>query len=185
MKTTVIRSSRRTISIELKSPEELIIRAPFRMSRRAIDKFLKEKEGWIISHAARLKEREKRAASVAETITKEELLLLKMQAKQVLPEKVAFYASKIGVAYGQISIRAQKTRFGSCSAKGNLNFNCLLMKMPPEIVDYVVVHELCHRKQMNHSALFWKEVEKVMPDYRIRRKWLKENGGIYIRAMAE
>ena len=67
-------------------------------------------------------------------------------------------------------------RWGSCSSKGNLNFNCLLMLAPSEILDYVVVHELCHRKQMNHSKAFWLEVEKVLPDYKESIEWLKEEG---------
>lgn len=98
------------------------------------------------------------------------------QALKVLPERVAYFAKSINVSYGRITIRNQKTRWGSCSSKGNLNFNCMLMLMPPQIQDYVVVHELCHRKEMNHSPEFWSEVEKVLPDYRERKKWLKENG---------
>ena len=82
----------------------------------------------------------------------------------------------MGVSYGSITVREQKTRWGSCSAKGNLNFNWKLVLMPEEILDYVVVHELAHRLQMNHSTEFWDEVEKILPDYRKRRQWLKENG---------
>ena len=82
----------------------------------------------------------------------------------------------MGVSYGRITIRCQKTRWGSCSAKGNLNFNCLLMLAPPEVADYVVVHELCHRKHMNHGAAFWSEVARILPDYARHRAWLKENG---------
>ena len=82
----------------------------------------------------------------------------------------------VGATVGKVTIRNQKTRWGSCSAKGNLNFNCLLMLCPEDVRDYVVVHELCHRKEMNHSARFWTEVERVLPDYRTRRKWLKEFG---------
>lgn len=106
--------------------------------------------------------------------TETEIAELKKLAKKYIPDRVAYYAALIPVSYGRIAIRCQKTRWGSCSQKGNLNFNCLLMKLPPEIIDYVVVHELCHRLQMNHSRLFWTEVEKVLPDYKKRRKWLKE-----------
>ena len=73
----------------------------------------------------------------------------------------------------------KKIRWGSCSTKGNLNFNWKLVLMPPEILDYVVVHELAHRLQMNHSAAFWAEVGKILPDYRERRQWLKVNGQKY------
>jgi len=93
-----------------------------------------------------------------------------------IPQRVRKYAPIIGVEYGRITIRMQKSRWGSCSSKGNLNFNCLLMAMPEEIRDYVVVHELCHRLQMNHSDKFWAEVEKIIPDYKAKRKWLRGNG---------
>jgi predicted metal-dependent hydrolase len=101
--------------------------------------------------------------------------LLVTRAKRVIPVKVRKFAELIGVTYGRITIRNQKTRWGSCSAEGNLNFNCVLMRAPEEIVDYVVVHELCHRIHMNHSKAFWGEVEKVIPDYKERRNWLRDN----------
>ena len=110
------------------------------------------------------------------SISEEEIKQLTELAKEVIPQRVAFFAAQMGVNYGRITIRNQKTRWGSCSQAGNLNFNCRLMKMPPEVLDYVVVHELCHRKQMNHSRAFWEEVEKVLPDYRVTRQWLKQNG---------
>jgi predicted metal-dependent hydrolase len=87
------------------------------------------------------------------------------------------------VTYGRITVRNQRTRWGSCSSKGNLNFNCLLMLAPPDILDYVVVHELCHRKEMNHSPKFWAEVAKVIPDYKERQKWLRTEGSNIMRRM--
>ena len=106
---------------------------------------------------------------------------LMKEAKKVIPERVAFFAPLVGVTPGRITIRCQKSRWGSCSARGNLNFNCLLMLAPEEVMDSVVVHELCHLKQMNHSKKFYDEVLRVMPDYRARQKWLKEHGAELLR----
>ena len=109
-------------------------------------------------------------------MTLDKIKALADQALKIIPARVEYFARIIGVTYGNITIRNQKTRWGSCSSKGNLNFNCLLMLAPPEVLDYVVVHELCHRKQMNHSKEFWAEVEKAFPDYKKSIKWLKEEG---------
>ena len=109
-------------------------------------------------------------------ITEEERQNGILRAKKIFPERTAYFAKRMGVTYKRITIREQKTRWGSCSSAGNLNFNWLLILAPPEVLDYVVVHELCHRREMNHSQAFWKEVEKILPDYRERQKWLKDNG---------
>ena len=107
-------------------------------------------------------------------ISDSELATLAQNASIVIPERVKHFAPIIGVTYGRITIRHQKTRWGSCSSSGNLNFNCMLMATTPELIDYVVVHELCHRKQMNHSPSFWAEVEKVLPNYKELRKELRQ-----------
>lgn len=109
-------------------------------------------------------------------IGKMQIADLTSTAKMYFPEKVAYYSKIMNVNYGRITIRHQKTRWGSCSKKGNLNFNCLLMLAPEYVRDYVVVHELAHRKEMNHSQNFWSIVEEVIPSYRTSKKWLKENG---------
>lgn len=80
------------------------------------------------------------------------------------------------MSFGRISYRFQRTRWGSCSARGDLSFNCLLLLCPPEVLDYVVVHELCHRRHMDHSGRFWAEVAVMLPDYQARRAWLREHG---------
>ena len=109
--------------------------------------------------------------------------MLADKAIEVIPKRVKYFAPIVGVTYGRITIRNQKTRWGSCSAKGNLNFNCLLMLTPPKVLDYVVIHELCHRKEMNHSKSFWAEVEKVMPDYKEAVRWLKEEGRLIMQRL--
>ena len=105
----------------------------------------------------------------------EEEYAYREQARRVLTEKTAYYAKLMGVTYGRISIRGQKTRWGSCSAKGNLNYNWKLMLCPEEVQDYVVVHELAHRREMNHSKAFYRIVEEILPDYRERMRWLKDH----------
>ena len=109
-------------------------------------------------------------------LTDAQLKELVKKAKKIFPVKVDYFADKMGVTYGRISIRKQHTRWGSCSSDGNLNFNALLMLMPNEMQDYVVVHELAHRIEMNHSKRFYAEVAKILPDYKEREKYLKENG---------
>lgn len=175
LKITVIRSNRKTMTLEVQRTGEVIVRAPLRMPVSQIQQFVKEKEGWIRKH---VEEMEKRKESIpqVEPLTAEEMQKLGNLALKVLPERVKLYASQMGVSVGRITIRCQKTRWGSCTREGNLNFNCLLMLAPEAVQNYVVVHELCHRLEMNHSKRFWAEVAKVMPDYKIHQKWLKENG---------
>ena len=170
MEYEVIRSRRQTVALEIKNGK-LLVRAPLLVSNARIAAFVREKQGWIEKRLAKAQ-----AQQNVEKLTSEELRALAKQAAQVIPERVRYYATRIGVSYGRITIRAQRTRWGSCSAKGNLNFNCLLMLAPPEVLDSVVVHELCHRKEMNHSERFYAEVLRVFPDYRKHRKWLKDNG---------
>ena len=176
--TKLIWSKRKTLSLELKSTG-LIVRAPRQMSEREIREFLQKKRIWLERHWQKMQEQKAQLEGLA-PYTPEEIYELKEKAKMVLPQKVAQYAKIIGVDYGKVGIRCQRTRWGSCSATGNLNFNCLLLLLPEEIIDYIVVHELCHRKQMNHSAEFYREVEAVFPEYRRAQKWLKEQGRLYL-----
>ena len=98
------------------------------------------------------------------------------RAKELITERLELFSDKIGVKVNTVRFKNQKTRWGSCSQKGNLNFNWKLIMAPMCIVDYVVVHELCHIKQMNHAQEFWRLVENQIYDYKEMRKWLKENG---------
>ena len=177
------RSARKSLSLEIMPDGSLLARAPQRMPEREIWAFIREKEDWIRVHRGQRMERAADAA--ADPLSPDQIKELADVALRVLPERCRYFAGIMGVSYGRITIRNQKTRWGSCSSKGNLNFNCLLMLAPPEIRDYVVVHELAHRKEMNHSPRFWKEVEKVLPDYRQRVSWLKKNGPELIARMQE
>lgn len=195
MKVTIIRSDRKTLAIQINPDLSVTVRAPIYTSQRDIERILKEKEGWIQKHIEQIREQEakrketqgeygKQGESIErEYLSREEIQKLAEKALDYIPKRVSYFAKQIGVTYGRITIRNQKTRWGSCSSKGNLNFNCLLMLTPLEVIDYVVVHELCHRKEMNHSKAFWAEVEKVIPNYKAQVKWLKENGGLIIGRM--
>ena len=195
MNVKIIRSNRKTLAIQINPDLSVTVRAPMYAPQSDIERILREKEGWIQKHIEKIREQEaKRKKTQGEKgeygesverdyLTNEEIKKLADKALQHIPKRVSYFAKQIGVTYGRITIRNQKTRWGSCSSKGNLNFNCLLMLTPPEVIDYVVVHELCHRKEMNHSEAFWAEVEKILPYYKEQVKWLKENGGKIIGRM--
>ncbi len=173
----LIRSNRKTTSIEITKEGVVLVRAPFSLPVSEIEKFIIEKDSWIKKYKEVMRKRQEQIAKTGtKPMERKELEALADQALKYIPGRVAYYAKLMGVTYGRITIRNQKTRWGSCSSKGNLNFNCLLMKAPKEVLDYVVVHELAHRKEMNHSQRFWKEVEKICPDYKEHVRWLKENG---------
>lgn len=177
----VIRSGRKTISLQMNA-EGLTVRAPYAATKAQIEELINRHAGWIEKQRKKIAEAQKNLPS-AEKLTAEELRALAEQALKLIPERVAYYAPLVGVTYGRITIRNQRSRWGSCSPSGNLNFNCLLMLAPPEVIDSVVVHELCHRKEMNHSKRFYAEVLRVYPDYRSCDKWLKANGPALMRRM--
>jgi predicted metal-dependent hydrolase len=102
------------------------------------------------------------------------------RAREVLTDRLDALAPRIGVSFGRVRIGDPKTRWASCSRNGNLNFSWRLLMFPPEVRDYVVIHELCHLKEMNHSRAFWSLVAEFCPDYNVHRKWLKENGPLLV-----
>lgn len=177
----IIRSRRKTVGLEITS-DGVIVRAPINMSTAEIGRFVDQHTGWIEKNIKKIEER-KKALSDIEPLTDDEIRELAKKASEIIPERVAFYAQKIGVSYGRITIRNQRSKWGSCSSKGNLNFNCLLMLTPPEVIDSVVVHELCHRKEMNHSVRFYAEIMRVFPEYKKWDSWLKENGSAIMAKM--
>ena len=168
------RSKRKTIGLEI-TDKGLVVRAPLHASQREIERVIRQHREWILR---RMAQREILQAKVREKglLSREEIKDLSDRARAYIPQRVAYYAPMLGVQPGRITIRTQKTRWGSCSAKGNLNFNCLLMLTPPEVIDSVVVHELCHLLEMNHSNKFYNHVRSVFPDYWKRHAWLREHG---------
>ncbi|MCQ2770694.1 MAG: M48 family metallopeptidase [Clostridia bacterium] len=180
----IIKSDRRTLSIEIKNDGSVLVRAPRRMNTKTIDDFVNQKRSWIVKHIQQAKNKLDSSEEL-EDFSKEDLNELNKKLRAILPNKLEYYSKLIGVEYYKVSYRCQKTRWGSCSSKNNLNFNILLAAMPEDILDYVVVHELCHIKQHNHSKKFWNEVEKIIPDYKLKRNWLKENGNRFINSVRQ
>ena len=176
----ILRSNRRTIAIQILPGGEVLVRCPRHMSATAIHSFVESKSRWVETHLKKQK-----AVNAADVFTEDQLQNLVQLAKAELPARVERFARRIGVSYGKITVKKQRTLWGSCSGKGNLNFNCLLMLAPEEVRDYIIVHELCHRKQMNHSPEFWREVAQVMPEYERYRRWLKDNGQVLIRRLGK
>lgn len=175
----IIKKSRRTtISVQITPDQKLLVKAPAYTSIKEVEEFLREKRDWIIKQIKRTKVTSQQAAQMG-ILSDKEIRKLKRDAKKIIPERVEYYAKLSGITYNRIFIRLQKSRWGSCSIEGNLNFNALLALMPLEVLDSVVVHELCHRRHMDHSKAFYDEVLKIFPDYKKWDKWLKQNGAAY------
>lgn len=184
MEYKIERSARKTIGIRVNPDLSVTVKAPYFLANREIERVMREKENWIIKTADKIKAAQEALKNEEiNYLTNEELEKLADEALAVIPGRVKYFSEMMGVSYGRITIRNQKTRWGSCSSKGNLNFNCLIMLAPSEVIDYLVVHELCHRKQMNHSKAFWSEVEKILPDYRQSVSWLKKEGSSLMHRM--
>ena len=171
----LVRSRRKTLALYITADGRVQVRSPMRTPHSVIQAFVEQHREWIESHLSARQDKLQEAAELG-TLRPEELEDLKKRAKKVIPARAAWYAPLVGVRFGRISIRTQRSRWGSCSGKGNLNFNCLLMLAPAEVLDYVVVHELCHLLEMNHSPRFWAQVERVCPNWKACRRWLRENG---------
>lgn len=172
----VIRSARKSIGLEVAADGSVSARIPGRLSDRELRRFLEEHKEWVFKKLKLLKDRQKNRET-SQAVPVEELKAEDIEKiKTRFSERVEHYSGLMGVTYGRITIRNQKTRWGSCSAKGNLNFNYQLYYLPEELLDYVVVHELAHRRHMDHSAAFWEEVGRYCPDYKECRKRLKGIG---------
>jgi predicted metal-dependent hydrolase len=168
MEYDVIYSKRRTVSLVIKAGR-LVVRAPIGTSRRKINELVESHKNWIEKGIEKTIARAEK-----EEISPEEEKILRKAARATLPEKTQYYAQKMGLKYGRITITGAKTRFGSCSSKGNISYSFRLMRCPEAAIDYVVVHELAHLLEMNHSDRFWRIVATVFPDYKERRRLLKK-----------
>lgn len=163
----LIRSRRKTLALEITRDCRVLVRAPLHLSRERIEDFVKAHRGWIETHLAA-----QRLRPVPPPPTAAEIEALKAEARAVLPELVAAWSRKMGVHPTGLKITTAQKRYGSCSGSNSLCFSCFLMRSPPEAIELVVVHELCHIREKNHGAGFYALLGQYLPDYRERKKLL-------------
>ena len=180
MNYTVKKSKRKTLSLKVTKEGEIVVTAPLFVNDAEIEKFVLSHKRWIEN---RLIDAERLKNDTTPQFTEAELKEITEKAKEIIPARAEYYAGILGVTYNKITIRKQHTRWGSCSGNKNLNFNCLLVLTPIEVLDSVVVHELCHLKEMNHSKRFYDEVLKAYPDYYKYHNFLKEKGQALINRL--
>lgn len=224
MEYRVIRSQRKTLTIQVTEDGEILVKAPLRLTKREIEEYLWQKREWIRQRKREVREqaalyppkqwkdgdvfyylgkpyrlilREDRSLDEIRFCQEKETLVIespdlseetvrctvlywyRQEAKEVLPQRVRYYNQMLHLPVKSVTVKEQKKRWGSCSSLGNLNLNWKLIMAPVAILDYVVVHELCHFYEMNHSPAFWGKVEEILPDYKARRKWLREQEGMF------
>ena len=162
----IIRSSRKTVSIQVDADCNITVRAPYKVSEREIEEFVSDKKEWLEKAVLKQMNRNRNKKEY----TDDEIKILREKAKTVLPEKVKYYSSIMDVYPKSIKINSAKKRYGSCSGENNINFSLFLMDKDERFIDYVVVHELAHIKHHNHSKAFYGFIESFMPDYKERKK---------------
>lgn len=165
----IVYSARRTVALTVTRDGRLLIRAPYGTPKERILPLLDRHADWIEKHMARRAEIADRENALSDA----DIRRLKKEARAYLTEKTAFYAGVMGLTYGKITVTGARTRFGSCSSAGNIAYSYRLMLYPEAARDYVVVHELAHLVEMNHSPAFYAVVARVLPDYKARRALLK------------
>lgn len=165
----LIRSDRRTLALEITREGQVLVRAPHQATQDQIDDFLSARQDWLSSRLQRVRDH----LAAHPTPDAAQTQALRAKALEVLPERVRYYGSRMGLQPVSLTITGAKTRFGSCSSRGRISFSWLLMQYPREAIDYVVVHELAHLVHQNHSPAFYRLVASVLPDYRQREALLR------------
>ncbi|KKQ56688.1 MAG: hypothetical protein US74_C0012G0011 [Parcubacteria group bacterium GW2011_GWA2_38_13] len=167
----ITRSDRsKNLRISISRDGNLLAILPYGMDEKFAENFIQKKSDWILK---KIKYFQKHKFHILPKSSQKEYKLRKKEAYAIIKEKILYFNSFYKFAIGKITIRRQKTRWGSCSRKGNLNFNFNIIHLPQNLLNYLVVHELCHLKELNHSKKFWELVSLQIPDYKILRKELK------------
>lgn len=170
MEYEIVRSRRRTMALEVRRDGAVLVRAPWSVPRSAIEKFVSARESWVIQQQEKMAQRR----VLHPEPSPEQAEHYRQMAREVLPVLVSRWSQTMGVCPAAVHITSARTRFGSCSGKNSISFSWRLMQYPPEAIEYVVVHELCHIRHHDHSAAFWAEVSRFLPDYRKRQSLLKD-----------
>ncbi|MBE6791775.1 MAG: M48 family metallopeptidase [Ruminococcaceae bacterium] len=168
MEYKIIYSKRKSLAIQVTPDGEVLVKAPKNTPKKNIEETVKKYSDWIEKTQKKVLGKDigmKKASA-------EEEKLLRKKARELLPEKVNYYSDLLGVTPTRLTVTGARTRFGSCSGKNSISFSFYLMRFPEDAIDYVVVHELCHMIHHNHSKEFYKEIEKILPDYKRRKKLL-------------
>lgn len=168
MEYEILYSKRKTVCITVKD-NKVIVKSPIGTAKRRLDELVIKHKGWIEKQLSRQNDQILKDS----ILNDEQIKALRKKAKLTLTDKTTRFAKNMGLSFGRITITSAKTRFGSCSSKGNIAYSWRLMLYPEEAQDYVVVHELAHLIEMNHSAKFWRIVERYLPDYKSRKIMLK------------
>lgn len=166
---TLIRSARRTMALELTRDARILVRVPFFVTDEMAMQFVRQHKRWLEKHVGQCR-------PIRYQPTEDEIAELKRRARAYIPDRVAYFSGLMGLVPTAVRINAARTRFGSCGTKNALNFSCLLMRYPPEAIDYVVVHELAHLRYRHHKPVFYQLIERYLPDYRARKQLLKGEG---------
>ena len=172
---TLTRSSRKTVGLKIKNSRNITLTFPRHFTDSDIEDFLVKRRSWIDHYVQKTRMRELETGALP-MLTYEELAKLGDDTLSLLMPLLDEYIPLLRVRVNRVTVKAQRTRWGSCSVRGNLNFNCLLALTPDYVQRYIVVHELCHLLNMNHSPAYWAEVARIMPDYEMAEAWIKAEG---------
>ena len=160
----------RSLRVLIKASGDVVVTAPRFITVKKVEEFLFAHQDWVLEKVNFAKEQQRK---LEEVYTGSSLSANSARARKLATDKARYFAGLYGVTFNRISIKNQSTQWGSCSSKRNLNFNYRLVFLPPELVDYVVVHEICHLIEMNHSERFWRQVARTVPDYKTRKLQLR------------
>ena len=158
----IIRSSRKTLAIQVSVSGQVTVRAPHTMPDSTIHRFLSQKESWILEHLSHAATEPAQPPAENPPLSEFRRSYYMESARKIFKRKTAAYARKMGVTYGRITIREQKTRWGSCSSRKTISLSYYLMLLPERLIDYVLLHELVHTREMNHGPAFWRLLDEAV-----------------------